>query len=415
MIMIWKKMNLKSDARQMQVMCGAMLVLLFLMMIWVPVISNLLGLICILLFEWYLFLNRKKLLVDRRFVILLFAMLLYVVIYNCQVENMGLGETINLALLPPLFYLLGKQLLYYPQERKSSGRRMWTVIGVILAGHFVLSWLEIYTFYLNPKYPARIWDEFWTGEQFYATQYSFLAVVWVSLLFYGIKILKKKTLLGIGLLVGIFIINVLNIFAGNRMQVGVLLAVFMFSLLIFLLQNRSNRKLLLWFMGVGGILFAVFVIIFIFDVGSIRGSRYISHLLDLTTDVRFEIYRNAVRQMPFYPWGGTQMDLGVFAHAHNMWLQMYNESGIISFLPFCIFTIMNILDWIRIITKTSMEEDIKYVIPPICLGIFLYLTFERGGRNYIICYTFFAGMAAQLLQEEKGLRDKVKAKGRIKD
>ena len=98
---------------QMRIVCNIMLTILFLETMWLPIIKERFILVCILLFEWYLFLCCKELLIDKRFFVLLIATCLHVVIYNCLIERMKPGEAMDLALLPPLFYLLGKQLLYY--------------------------------------------------------------------------------------------------------------------------------------------------------------------------------------------------------------------------------------------------------------------------------------------------------------
>lgn len=95
------------------------------------------------------------------------------------------------------------------------------------------------------------------------------------------------------------------------------------------------------------------------------------------------------------------MDLGSYGHAHNMWLQTYNDSGVIPFTLLCIFTLLNIWDCVKLVMSKGIDEEYKYMIPSVCLGFILYFMFEEGGEHYIVYYTLFAGMAAKIVHENK--------------
>ena len=162
--------------------CDSLLVLLFLMSVKICGRPNLIVLIWSAAFEGYLLLTRKKLGIDIKFVLLSLCMVLHTFIYNRLVSELSTIRMLELALLPPLFYLLGKQLVWYPQESNISIRRVHMIIAAILIGQFLLSILNLYTYFKSPSYPYRIWSDFWKGETIYATQYSFFAIIWVSLL-----------------------------------------------------------------------------------------------------------------------------------------------------------------------------------------------------------------------------------------
>ena len=390
--------------KQMTWICDSLLVLLFLMSVKICGRPNLIVLIWSAAFEGYLLLTRKKLGIDIKFVLLSLCMVLHTFIYNRLVSELSTIRMLELALLPPLFYLLGKQLVWYPQESNISIRRVHMIIAAILIGQFLLSILNLYTYFKSPSYPYRIWSDFWKGETIYATQYSFFAIIWVSLLFYALWILHKRRLLGLGLLSGILAINVFNILNGNRMHLGVMIVVFAFCTAFFCLQNRKNTRLFMTIILSAVFVLAVFLITIGFNIGNIREIPYIERFLRLATNERIGIYKDALRQMPVYLWGGGKMDLGRFAHAHNMWLQMYNDSGIITFILMCLFTILSVGDHVRLLISKHVETELKYIVPPVCLGLGLYLSFELGGRaipDYIVFFTFFAGMAAQIAECSK--------------
>ena len=393
--------SVKKNVGLMKYACWAMIFLLFMVSFRVPGLSYRIILIFLVIFEGFLILNHEKLLLDTKTSILLIIMPIHVIIYNLCVMSTKDGRGIALACFPALYYLLGKQLLYYPQEIQDEGKKMWRVIGAILMGHLIFSLIEIYSFYTSAGYPGRIWYDFWTKSTYYATRYSFYAIVWISLLFYGLwSIIQKKVWRGLCLIVGIIVISALNIFNGNRLHVGSLVIVFAFSLLIFCIQNRKNRKLLI---RVGAVIAGIAIILFllfVFDVGHIKEFYYVQRLLNVMSDVRFDIYKNVFDQMPTYLWGGRKIDISPYGHAHNMWLQIYIDSGIISFLGICLFTILNIRDCIKIILSNEIKTSYKYIIPPICCGFLIYFFFEDGGEDYFIYYTLFAGIAAQIIQAE---------------
>lgn len=396
-----KNVRAAKNEETMKYVCWGVIFLLFLASFRAPVLSYRMMLVFLVLFEGFLLLSHKKLLLDTKSLLLLIIMPVHVMMYNLRVMPTKDGRGIALACFPALYYLLGKQLLYYPQETQDEEKKMWWVTGAILAGHLVFSLIEIYSFYTSAEYPGRIWGDFWTKGTYYATRYSFYAIIWVSLLFYSLWSVFKKKWSGAGLLVGIIVITGLNIFNGNRLHMGVLAVVFVYSLLIFCIQNRKNRKLLV---GAGittaGIAI-VLLLLLVYDVGHIKEFYYVQRLLNVMSDVRFEIYKNVFKQMPTYLWGGRKIDLGPYGHAHNMWLQMYIDSGIVPFSGVCIFAILNIWDCIKIILSNDIKTAYKYIIPPICCGFLLYLAFEDGGEDYFIYYTLFAGMAAQMLQATK--------------
>ena len=127
-----RKAGKKKDEGQLWAVYAAVIILLFLDAFRLPVVTVQITLAVILFFEVFLKMHHKSLLTDTKFFLLLAAMLLHVVIYNDRVANMGMGRTLALGTFPALYYLLGKQLLYYPcQGKMISGRcgmrpaRLW--------------------------------------------------------------------------------------------------------------------------------------------------------------------------------------------------------------------------------------------------------------------------------------------------
>ena len=152
--------SVKKNVGLMKYACWAMIFLLFMVSFRVPVLSYRIILIFLVIFEGFLILNHEKLLLDTKTSILLIIMPIHVIIYNLCVMSTKDGRGIALACFPALYYLLGKQLLYYPQEIQDEGKKMWRVIGAILMGHLIFSLIEIYSFYTSAGYPGRIWYDF---------------------------------------------------------------------------------------------------------------------------------------------------------------------------------------------------------------------------------------------------------------
>ncbi|MCI8417922.1 MAG: O-antigen ligase family protein [Lachnospiraceae bacterium] len=373
---------------------------LFLISLKVFGLSNHIILIWVLLFEIYFAIEEKKILFDKKALLLLLCMTIHTLNYKLFGEKLTFGKCLDLILLPVGFYLMGKQMVYFPIKGKISVQRLRVVVVSILLGQIILSGLELYAYFRDPNYPLRVWADFWKGEELYATEYSFYAVIWVSLLFYSIWIIRKKWKLGLGLIVGIIIISYMNVLNGNRMNLGIMLVVFVFSFTLLLFLNRRNPKKIRIFL----VAFVCFVgaigLLIKMNVGGIQKEPYFQRLLILWHNERFEIYKDVLHQMPLHLWGGTQMELGSYGHAHNMWLQMYNDTGIITFTLMVGFTVFSLTDHIQIIIREAVETEIKYLLSAISLGLLLYLTFEVGGRgvpDFIMLYTFFAGITAEIV------------------
>ena len=112
-------------------------------------------------------------------------------------------------------------------------------------------------------------------------------------------------------------------------------------------------------------------------------------------NVRFEIQRAAIEQLPLYPMGGNQMNFGRFVHAHNAWLSMADMAGWIPFGLFSIYTVLTLCESIGWLLKKEITTERKIMTSGLLIAFFLFYTVERifeGAMHFLTPYIFINGL-----------------------
>ena len=95
------------------------------------------------------------------------------------------------------------------------------------------------------------------------------------------------------------------------------------------------------------------------------------------------------------------MDLLGLNHAHNYWLEMANQTGLLPFIPVALFTVSSFFDAVKLILNKNVSDKIKYLLPSVLMGISLYLYVEVGGVDRPDYFLYFALMAGIVCQFRK--------------
>lgn len=117
-------------------------------------------------------------------------------------------------------------------------------------------------------------------------------------------------------------------------------------------------------------------------------------------NVRFRIMKNALTEMVRHPLTGSDEALfftekeQISSMAHNSWLDVGMQSGIVPFLLTVAFTVTNVISLFNIWRKS--EDIYKYVLIAGFIGLTLYNMFEPAILNYFLFWiaeVFVGGLA----------------------
>lgn len=81
-------------------------------------------------------------------------------------------------------------------------------------------------------------------------------------------------------------------------------------------------------------------------------------------------------------------------YAHNMWLDFGKDGGIISFILFVLFSLINYLRIIKITTNKNIDKIVRFTITVFSIQIFLTCFTEcihEGARGYLYVYFLICG------------------------
>lgn len=349
---------------------------------------------------------QKKLLLGLQGAVLCIITPLYAFVYKYYfTETRGYTwiNVIYMIFLPIFVYILCRQFAW-----KKGNRTLEAAFWCIAGGTFLYSllnhWMYIKEGFLN----GRIWKEFWGGEPIYATEASFWAVFITALAGYGLScLLHKEWKKGIAALTGVLVGNLINIQVGNRMVFMTTFVAAVICLGMFFIMNRKNRRAIWTAIGVIGAALLVFGVLIYLNMDRIQQSTYYTAIISrnggILHNVRFAMIKETLEQLPDNLWGGGYIYPAGFAAVHNYWLQAANDTGIITLILWVIYTVITIVDAVRLMFLENISSRVKYMAVPMLAAVAAYMMMEQAGTgrwDYVNFYVMLSAFIHQMVANE---------------
>jgi len=329
-------------------------------------------------------------------VILLFAILsLHVCIYYYNYSNFSIDWLAKNLLNPVILCFLGYWLALRSQASITS-------IRILICGFFIHGALNILIYTLNPSTMVdRSMINIW-GGQITATLQNLLFIPVISLLFYGLFILKNKRKKI--MIIAACIISVYgSIVSASRTLLYLLLISFFINMLFNIRKNQYRRTNILFSIcGLLVILFAGYE----FNIFGIRtwveasslGERIetgISTNDSFMENIRWTMSMKILSELPSHPLG----DIRVVHYAHNLFLDIAKYTGIIPALGVLFWSLSEVKkqfsymqscysdEWDAIMFSMTIGFMIAFLLEPILdglpiiFGAFCYLCGAMKGRR----------------------------------
>lgn len=289
---------------------------------------------------------------------------------------------IMMPYIPIVIYVLSHYVAKEIKMQRESELQLKKVMYCLVFGHTIHGVLNSYMYFAGYRGKAsRFWVDIWEQQMMPGTQLTIYYLAVFALLFPAIIYFKRKKLInGLIIVFSLFFIYA-SLATRTRTTLLVLILVFAGQAVLYAILEKNKvmqyvtpKKIGIFLIGTIGVI--CLLVLMLKDNEMIRV--FIDNLDKdggILNNVRFTAQRQALSQIFDYPFGGNQMvmDLNM---AHNAWLDIANEAGIIPFFAFAAFTFWTIYELICFTLKKEIGTEIKLITVGIYVAFFLYYTVE---------------------------------------
>ncbi len=313
----------------------------------------------------------------------------------------------------PMCFILGYNL---PRNHKeiSDKEDAFKIIAIILA---LGTWLHLMlNFIINfaNEEETRNTVDFWLGIELSATGQATLAclviAVAVALLF-----AKNKLWIKIAATVALILTFYYNLILAGRSMFILLFACAAIALYNYMKSgNRINRTIIVFFC-----LLAVAIVCVIIYNSNLFGVRDIieesnfynrffnESNVDLTEDTRGGQKVEYLKYLIDYPWGGAHIYDVVGSHAHDLYLDTYDEAGVFTFAIIVIIVIRFAFKTLKVLKSRKISFGTKQLL--LCLFVSLNLQFWMepilvGAAWLLSCFCILYGNLCSLVDTVEGIK-----------
>ena len=242
-----------------------------------------------------------------------------------------------------------------------------------------------------------------------ATLQNLNYIMAVALFFYFIVYENKISLKIIGILstFGGIIGSILN---ASRTVLYVTPIVFLFALFLYMLINKSFILGIMKWIGTVIVLFSIILLIMWIDIFNIQewfattalGQRNsISQSGNtIASNDRWTYAIDILNLLPLYPFGKSPYD----NYAHNLWVDVAKDAGVIPFILYTLFTIGTIFLIIKIYREKTISKENKIVIISVVV-VFLIVFFTEpileGAPIFFGIFAYIIGGIQSIIMRKK--------------
>lgn len=318
------------------------------------------------------------------------------------------SDMIMYTALPAAFALFGKSLMTAERDKKRYSYFILLPVTVFLigySGHGVLNGISYFVKGTLGE-DIRYWADFWTGNIIPGTHHGIYLLPMMAIVVPSIIYLKKyKVICSSFLLCNIFFLYyAFRSLARTPIMVLAILGAWEILLCIYL--NRKNPRLMGYVkkaLFAGCIIGVIGVCLILLNWDTISNIRFVKNLSKdggILNNLRFVAQRSVLVNLFKYPRGG--MPIEGLKMAHNVWLDMALDTGILTFGMFTLYTVVSLVQLIRLL-RSSAPDELKYVMSGIYFAFILYYSVEpalNANIQFLVPWIFNNGLIAGVVQNE---------------
>ncbi len=295
---------------------------------------------------------------------------------------------VGYGILDAIFYSVGLTIIYQlgktiPEMGDSTPEKSAMNATLVVASFFYLKGLLNFSYLLRDK--SAIVSENWpmiNGKIISRTQHEIFLTIMAALLGFFIISSKRNRYCTLGMIASVSCI-VLGIIVKGRMCffscLGALIVVLIGYSIEFRLYRRRIFKVLT---GLIAILMITMTLGFIYDFFGFQTwykNSFWSGSGGIISNTRFKLMYDSIKLLKDYPFGRCEVPLVEYSgqttyYAHNSWLEIGRQGGIIPLILTAGFTVWNIIIMVMVWLKSKEYE--KYAVIGAFTGLTLFMSFE---------------------------------------
>lgn len=314
------------------------------------------------------FLHRSLRLSIECMLLLLYGLFYYFIRKYWGMEGSMTGF-ITLAVGAPLMYIAGQQFLHFADDKEKYYNKVLWIVSLGMFLFAMLSFLKngvIYNY--EPGRDLRQVPDLWVGNAslWQATNINGYCVfaITVSIVALLQKARGVKALFSVVLLLSSVYLSLVTAARTNLFLVVLVLTCYIFLILI--LKNkriwyiRRNNAIKGYIMLMAGIILASIIMlnfekVVIYLPMEAFIERMSNRTLSIADDGRWEMWTQVIEKIPTHFWGNNT---SVYA-AHNIYLDVAREAGVIPMVLLLTFTVMVISTTIRIMWNKYLSLQFR--------------------------------------------------------
>ena len=300
-------------------------------------------------------------------------------------------------------------------DSEKQVKHMILLLGFGMACHVLLNFgYEIFRFGLSTLTNSRHYD-IWSGKLSTATGIMVNGSILTALLFYFLYYEKQKKLKFAGLAV-LLIMTAYDLALGGRTFLVLSVLSILVGLIMSVSMHGISRRALrraarfLFATAVFVLLGLVVYLVYREEFHDFFESSYFYHRFfrsnaweDIFKTERIETKLFYIAHMPDYLWGGGELNKAAGSYAHELWLDIYDQAGVIPYALIMVYTITSVVRAFKTVRKKELSDAFRIVVGAfylILLAQFFVEPVMAGAPLLAYSYCIVDGMICSMLKRK---------------
>lgn len=345
------------------------------------------------------FLFYKSIYVPKKSIVLILFSALFYIMSGYYHREFLTYYILPYLLAPAMGYLIGATII-----NKRSSENLDNIVHhyifIIVFGRFIHGFMNMVISGGFVNYNRNGMD-IWTHSIIAATGQGALMSLSISLLFYMLFVVNRKSNLKMKIILFITVLIAIynSLFTASRTALLIMVIVFAINLFYTLIIKNQNTKSKVKRIFKILIFIVIALLLYSNNVFQIKERWENTPLYERISDetgyqsgdeYRKESLFKTIEEAYKYPFGDGSLDT-----THNLWFDVLKQVGWLPFILLVIFTIVSVYDVLKIIKNNNVLLENKYLILSICCAFLINFFVEpifKGMPYYFVDFCIFAGM-----------------------
>lgn len=301
--------------------------------------------------------------------------------------KLGFYSVMGLCL--PMAYYVGQNI---SDNTSISFKEVVYLVTFGMCIHVLLNFGYDLFMYGSEFYAHRSHYDIWTKDIIKTTTTAVNYVIPTSCLYY-IVFREKDKPLKYTFVVMYIIMMVYNIFLGRRTPLLMCGLVMGFGLLFNAFEKKSYKLLF----GVFGTVLFIAAVIGLLVITNFNGFADMFFSLHIVSKFvvfgldggRLNIFLDALKYMPQYPWGGQYISGLLEIQIHDLWTDIYDFAGVIPYVLSIVYFVMNFVLMYGVMRNSRLSKDTKVLALFVFVCCMMEMFLEpvmTGSSVFLICF-----------------------------